>query len=341
MSDISPAPKNNRTLRMILLVVVPVIVIGGALVLWLTSGRYESTDNAYVKADKIEITPEVSGQIVKRFVENNQEVEAGAPLFQIDPQPFQIALAKAQADLATAVSNIANLKAQYAQKQEEIKSQSYDVTLTNAQFERINSLATTGAQSKSALDQATRDRDNAQAQMTILQNELNAIVAQLDGNPDIKPEDHSSYKSAEAAVAQAQLDLMRTNINAPAAGIVGSVPNIGDYAHASLPTVSLVETRRSWVEANYKETQLEHIKPGQSVDVEVDTFPNRHFHGVVESISSATGSEFSILPAQNATGNWVKVVQRLAVRIAIKDADAPKLLRPGMSAETSIDLQSQ
>lgn len=334
------AIKENKKLRLLLLVGVPVLVVLTAGAVWLMSGRYETTDNAYVKADKIEITPEISGTIIKRFVENNQEVAAGAPLVLIDPQPFEIALAKAQADLATTNANIATLKSQYVQKQEEIRAQSYNITLANTQFDRVSTLAQSGAQSKQALDEATRNRDSAQAQMAILQSELGAITAQLDGNPDIRPEDHSSYRAALAAVNEAQLDLAHTQINAPAGGIVGNVPNVGDYARASVPAMSLVENRRVWIEANYKETQLEHIKPGQSVTVDIDTYPDRDFHGTVESISAATGSEFSILPAQNATGNWVKVVQRLAVRIAITDDDAPKYLRPGMSAETKIDLQS-
>jgi membrane fusion protein (multidrug efflux system) len=332
--------EKRSKLRTLLLIVVPLVAIIVGLGFWLTSGRYESTDNAYVKSDKIMVSPEVSGTIKHRFVDNNQDVVAGAPLLVIDSQPFEIALAKATAELGTTRANIENMKSMYLQKKEQMDMASSDMALADAQFERASTLSKTGAESKSQLDEATRNRDSAHAQMALLQRESEGIVAQLDGNPDIAPEDHSSYKAALAAVTKAKLDLEHTKINAPAAGIVGNMPNVGDYARVSVPALSLVETRRVWVEANYKETQLEHIKPGQKVEVDIDSFPSHKFHGTVDSISAATGSEFSILPAQNATGNWVKVVQRLAVRIRIDDSDAAEMLRPGMSAETKIDLKS-
>lgn len=332
--------KQKSKLRLVLMVGVPLLalIIGG--IIWLTGGRYESTDNAYVKADKIMISPEVSGMIKQRFIDNNQMVVKGAPLLTIDPRPFEIALAKANADLNSVYSTILKKKSEYQQKQEEIDMSESDMALADAQYERTETLSKTGAQSKSQLDEATRNRDSTHAQMALLQRELEGIAAELDGNPDIDPKDHSSYKAALATYEQAQLDLANTKIFAPADGIVGNVPNPGDYARASVPVMSLVATSRVWVEANFKETQIEHIHPGLVVDVEVDTFPDRKFRGTVESISGATGSEFSILPAQNATGNWVKVVQRIAVRIKIEDEDAAQMLRPGMSAEVKVDLQS-
>lgn len=331
--------KRSR-LRKILMIGVPVIALIVGALLWLNSGRYESTDNAYVKSDKIMISPEISGVVEARFAENNQIVEKGAPLFAIDAQPYQIALAKAEADLATVTADINEKKSEYAQKKEEMAMAASDMALADAEYDRAEKLSKTGAESQSQFDAATRNRDATHAKMALLQHELEGITAQLDGNPDIAPTAHSSYKAALAVASKAKLDLSHTQILAPATGIVGNVPNIGDYARSSVPSMSLVGTSRVWIEANFKETQIEHIKPGQTVDVSVDTYPDKIWHGTVESISAATGSEFSLLPAQNATGNWVKVVQRIAVRIRIDDKDAPGLLRPGMSAETKVDLQS-
>lgn len=330
----------RTNLRKILLIGVPlaVILIGG--IIYLTGGRYESTDNAYVKSNKVMLSPEISGTVAQKLVDNNQTVTKGATLIVIDPQPFEIALARANAELATTRAGIEKLKAEYSQKVEELKMAASDADLENAEYDRAASLAKTGAMSQSKLDEATRNRDNAQAQMVLLDRELGGLRAELDGDPNIKPEDHSSYKSAAAMADKAQLDLTHTKIIAPADGIIGNVPNPGDYARASVPAMSLVETSKIWVEANFKETQIEHIKPGQKVEIDVDTYSGKTWEGIVESVAPATGSEFSILPAQNATGNWVKVVQRIAVRIKLSGEEASNLLRPGMSAQAKIDLKS-
>ncbi len=332
--------QQKSKLRTVLMVVVPVVALAIAGVIWLTGGRYETTDNAYVKADRIMLSPEVSGTVLSRAVEENQSVKKGDLLVQIDPEPFEIALAKARADLATARAQVQTLKSDYSQKREQLTADLSDLEYTDAEFERASKLQASGAVSKSSLDEATRNRDAAHAAAALTQREMEGVVAQLDGNPDIRPEEHSSYLAAQAMANQAQLNLLHARIFAPSDGIVSNLPNPGTYARAGVPLLSEIKTDRIWVEANFKETQLEKVKPGQIVAVDVDTYPNRSWKGVVESISPATGSEFSILPAQNATGNWVKVVQRIAVRISIKDTDAGSMLRPGMSAETKIDLQS-
>jgi len=318
---------------------VAVVVIGG-LGFYLFSGRYIETENAYVKADKIMVTPEVGGTIVSVNVKDNQVVARGDVLFTIDPTQYQIAEARAQADLMSARSEIEQRKAEYRQKLEDVARAQVEADYFAKEYKRQIALRANDTVSQSKIDDIKRQRDAAQKQVQVLKEDAAQIKAALMGNPDINPEDHPLVKAAAAALDQARLDMTRTTVRAPANGIVGSAPNVGDYAHASVPVISIVGSDDVWIEANYKETELTHVRIGQPVEIGIDTYPSRHWKGVVESISPATGSEFSILPAQNTTGNWVKVVQRITVRIAIEDGpeDLPK--RAGMSTEVSIDTGS-
>jgi membrane fusion protein (multidrug efflux system) len=321
-----------------------VLMFGGIAILaaacawlYLVSGRYIATDNAYIKAAKILVPPQVAGTIVSVSVKDNQPVKAGDTILLIDPAPYKIAIDKARADMAVSYAQIEQLKAQYRQKQEDIARAQIEADFAVKEYGRKNPLATKGAISQASLDEARRQRDAAKKDVAILQEEINGISAALADDPDIKPEDHPLYQKALAALHDAELNLERTKILAPADGIIGTAPHIGDYARAGIPLFNLIATNDVWIEANYKETELTNVKIGQPVSIEIDTYPGHEWHGHVESISPATGSEFSVLPAQNATGNWVKVVQRIAVRIAVEAGPDDLPLRTGMSTHVSID----
>jgi membrane fusion protein (multidrug efflux system) len=244
---------------------------------------------------------------------------------------------EAKAELAMSYAEIEQLKARYRQKQEDMARAQVEAGYADKEYERKNQLAAKSTVSQSALDEARRTRDATAKTVAVLQEEIKEILAALGGNPDIKPEDHPLYLKALAALHDAELDLERTAIKAPVNGIIGTAPRKGDYARAGVPVLNLVGTGDIWIEANYKETELTGVRTGQPVLIEVDTYPGHEWKGRVESISPATGSEFSVLPAQNATGNWVKVVQRIAVRIVIEPGTESPPLRTGMSAHVTID----
>jgi membrane fusion protein (multidrug efflux system) len=317
-----------------------VVVLAGGAWFYLTSGRYIDTDNAYIKAAKIMVTPEVTGTIMSVNIIDNQSVKKGEVLFAIDPTTYEIAEKKAEADLATARSNVLELKAEYAQKIADIQKAQVIAEYADKQYKRMVALRKSQTVAQATLDNVESQRDTALKDIASLREEANQYVAQLDGNPNIAPEDQSGYKAAAAALEQARLNLERTTVRAPADGIIGTAPHPGDYARTSVPQLNLVATGHVWIEANFKETELTRVRTGQPVTIKIDTYPGHEWEGQVESISPATGSEFSVLPAQNSTGNWVKVVQRIAVRIAVDRNHDELPLRAGMSTNVEIDTGS-
>ncbi|MBI1216384.1 MAG: HlyD family efflux transporter periplasmic adaptor subunit [Alphaproteobacteria bacterium] len=332
--------QEKRKTRKLLMILGPVIVMLVSGVFYLYSGRYIETDNAYVKANKISVTAQVAGTIIDAPVKDNQFVKKGEVLFRIDPRSFEIKVEKAKASLGDVRTQIEDLKAQARQKQAELKEAQQDADYAKIEFDRQQGLSAKDAVSRAKLDEATHNLDVTRTKVGQLQQELGSIVAQLDGDIDIAPEDHPLYKVAQSELDAAQLDLDRATVRAPVDGLAGATPHTGDYANAGVPVMSMVASADTWIEANYKETQLTDVKPGQKVDIAVDTYPGHEWTGVVESISPATGSEFSILPAQNSTGNWVKVVQRIAVRIRPEVKPGDPQLRAGMSTEVTIDTGS-
>ncbi len=332
----SPAPRFNR-LRHGLMGLGILLAAGAGLWTWLAGDRYVSTDNAYIKAEKILLTPDVSGTVVSVAVTDNQRVHKGDELFRIDPALYRIAADKAQADLATAVMRINEMKALYAQKQADLERAQVEARYAERDLQRQLSLIARGSVSESQRDGAELQRDKARKDVTRLQSEVAEILSSLAGKPDIAVDAHPLYIAARAALDKANLDLERSVVRAPADGIIGSAPSVGEYARAGLPLVNFIGTGQVWIEANFKETDLTHVQPGQTVSIHVDTYPGQTWTGKVESISPASGSEFSILPAQNSTGNWVKVVQRIATRISVEDGPQDLLLRAGMSTEVEID----
>ncbi|MBI3524241.1 MAG: HlyD family secretion protein [Betaproteobacteria bacterium] len=323
--------------RLILLVVVPLIAVFAGGVAYLKGGRYVETDNAYVKADKVPISAEVSGPVKEVLVAENQAVVAGQPLFRLDSTPFQEAVAKAEAKLAQVRSDLAALKASYREKQAEITLARTKLVFAQKEQRRQADLVAKHFISASRFDDARQSADLAGQQISALEQDLKRIAATLGGSVDTPVELQPSYRIAMAELAQARLDLARVEVRAPLPGIVSKPPKPGQYVTTGAIALVLVANRNVWIEANFTETDLTYVHPGQPVTVHVDTYPGVTWKGVVGSLSPATGTEFSVIPAQNATGNWVKIAQRIPVRIQIESAFNMPQLRAGLSTDVEID----
>ncbi|HEY8593764.1 MAG TPA: HlyD family secretion protein [Devosiaceae bacterium] len=333
---VASKPRGGR--RIVLMVSVPLLLAVGGGWLWLSSGRYVSTEDAYVQETKALISADVAGRIVEVDVSENQSVKKGDVLYRLDPQPFRIALASAEAALASARQNVAQLKVAYQTAQAKQKAAEDALAIQERLMNRQSDLADKGVSSKASLDQLRIAFQQAQESVALARQGVAAAAAALGGDPGTATDDVPAVQAALANVDSARLDLDRATVKAPADGIVSQTDklNIGQYASEGSAMLTLVETGDVWVEANLKETELTDIELGQKASVSVDAYPGLAVTGVVQSIGAGTGSEFSLIPAQNATGNWVKVVQRLPVRITLSGADLDKL-RTGMSVGISID----
>lgn len=332
---------DSSRLRPILMIGVPALVVIVGAAFFLLGGRYVSTDNAYVKADMVAVSPKVSGTIAKVFVNENEAVEAGQPLFQLDQDDYRIALDEAEAQLKQAAAKVKGQQARYRMTLEQMGLAKANAEYYEREFDRQNQLAKRDFASKQKLDEARHNLETAKQLTKVLAASMGEIVASLDEAPEAPVEQHSAYRAALGARDNAALNLKRTTVRAPFAGVLGKQPQVGDTVAAGTPVVSLISSDRVWVEANFKETQLTDVKPGQKVSIEIDTYPGREWEGHVASIAQGTGAEFSILPAQNSTGNWVKVVQRIPVRIAIDRREGDPVIRAGMSCEVDIDTESE
>lgn len=332
-------PRRNNRRRRLLLLGGPLVVAVAVGWLWLTGGRYVSTDNAYVKADKLNLAADVAGFVAEVKVKEGDRVAAGQPLFRIDDTLYRIAVNGAEAGLDVARNQIATLKAQYRSNEASVAQVRADLAYFRSSNERQQDLAGRGFATQTAFDQARRDLEGAQARLAVAERQAAATLAQLGGNIDAPVEDHPSVRAAQAQVDKARRDLAHTVVAAPSAGIVTNVASlqVGQYLTPAQAAFSLVAIDHVWIEANPKESDLTHLKPGDRATVTVDSYPGRPLSASVASISPATGAEFSVLPAQNTSGNWVKVVQRVPIRLDFDTlADAP-VLRAGMSANVSID----
>ena len=326
-------------LRMILLVALPALAIIGGIAFYLSGGRYISTDNAYVGAQKVLITTDIAGKLSRVLVREGQHVEAGDPLFEIDAVPFRLAQQNAQSKLETVRTQFANLKSSYESLGQLVKFGQENVDLKQRDVDRKTALAESRAGSQIDLDTAKAALLTAQLEFQIGRQQLDGVLNQLLGNPDLALEDFPPYQQAKAALDQAQRDLDHTAIKAPIAGTATQVDNIqlGRFVTAGMPVFSVIDDQTPWVDANPKETDITWLRVGQKVDVEIDSFPDRAFHGTVQSVSPGTGAQFALLPPQNANGNWVKVVQRVPVRIVFDPGQDFSLLRAGMSVNVDID----
>jgi membrane fusion protein, multidrug efflux system len=331
---------DSSRLRPILMIGVPVLVLLVGAAFYFLGGRYVSTDNAYVKADTVAVAPKVTGTIREVFVRENEFVAAGQPIFQLDQKDYRIALDEAEAQLRQAAAKVKGQQARYRMTLEQIDLAKESADYYQREFDRQAKLAKRDFASQQKLDEAKHNLETAQHLAKVLAASMGEIVANLDDAPEAPVEEHSAYRAALGARDKAAVDLERTTVRAPFSGVLGKQPQIGDTVAAGTPVVSLISRDRVWVEANFKETQLTDVRPGQDVVVTIDTYPGREWHGHVASIAQGTGSEFSILPAQNSTGNWVKVVQRIPVHISIDREDGDPDIRAGMSSEVEIDTAS-
>ncbi len=312
------------------------VILG--LAIYFTGGRFVATDNAYIKSEKIAVSADISGRVIEVSVRENQLLSIGAPMFRIDPEPFRIALDKAQARLAFARQEIAALRALHKQKLAELKLAEGDLAFYERQFERQKKLNRRGLASDASLDEAGRNQRNARDRIATTQQDIAQVSAKLGGDPDSTSASHPSIREAQAARDVAALDLRRTAVPAPATGVVTNFDlQPGEYITAGRVVFSLVGSGDVWVDANFKETDLTHVRAGQPATIRIDAYPDQSLEAVVASISPATGAEFALLPPQNSTGNWVKVVQRLPVRLELKNQLPEPPLRAGMSVVVEID----
>jgi membrane fusion protein (multidrug efflux system) len=329
--------REARWTRRILLWVLPLLAIVGGVVFYGMGGRYASTDNAYLKEDRVDVAAQISGEVHEVRVVENQAVEPGQVVLVLDDTLPKVAVQRAEAQLANARVEVEGFRAAYREKLGELELAKATEQYAVREFDRQRQLAEQKLVPATQLDAAHRSADIAVGTVAVLQLQSDQARARLGGNLDVPPDQHPQVLAAAAELRRAQVDLERTVVKAPRAGVVSHLPQVGDRVEAGQPAFAIVTHRVPWVEANFKETDLEWVRPGQRASVEVDTYPDRVWQGRVESIAQATGAEFSLLPPQNASGNWVKVVQRIPVRITIDvRADDPPL-RSGASAYVEID----
>lgn len=338
-TKIAPPKQGRKAKRRILMVSLPLVLVLGGGYFWLSGGRYEGTDNANLQQARVTIAATTSGQVTKVSIDNNQHVTKGQLLFQVDPTPYRISLEQAQAALAGARLQVEESRAALAEAQAQLKSATDSVAYYQTQFDRQKALEKKGIAATSALDTAGHNLHSAEQAKVAAAQAVNRALAALGGKADIPTDQHPSVMAAIGRVDQAKYQLAQTSVHAPAAGTIYKASNFktGTFVGAGAPLFTLVETGDTWVTANFKETQLTHIRKGQKASVSFDAFPGRSFKATVSAIGAGTGAEFSLLPAQNATGNWVKVTQRVPVYLRLDAPDPGLGLRTGMSASVSVD----
>jgi membrane fusion protein (multidrug efflux system) len=337
---VAPRRRDRRKLiRLSLLVLGPLVALGVAAEMYLTGGRYVETDNAYVRAPIMNIAPDVPGTVAEVAVHENQHVEKGALLFSLDQVRFRIALDGAKAQLGMVHNDLTALQATYRQNLSAIDQAKSSLDYAQATFDRQLNLQKHGVAAQATLDQARRDLDTAQEQLRGAQRAADATLSQLGGNATGSVDEHPRVLEAKSAIDKAQRDLDHATILAPWAGTVANVENLrsGAYVAAGQAALSLVASNDLWVEANPKETDLTHLKVGDTATITVDAYPSFTWKAKVTSLSPATGAEFSVLPPQNASGNWVKVVQRVPVKLMLEETPGAPQLTSGMSVDVSID----
>ncbi|WP_338465595.1 HlyD family secretion protein [Novosphingobium sp. ZN18A2] len=330
--------KHQGRARMVVMLLVPLLIVGGVAWWWFGSTGTESTDNAYVKGDIVSVAGEVTGKIVSVNVTENQMVKKGDVLFTIDPDPYRVAINQADAQIAQAQARITALRADVGANAADLAGARNDLALAQANYRREKELMERGFNTRARMDAAEHAVAAARDHIASIQADVAKAQAQLATGaqvPGVNPE----VAAARAARSKAELDLSRTVVRAPASGRVSQTGKVlvGSMVFPGVPMVSIMKSGSARVDANFKETQLDRMKPGQKAEVRFDAYPGMKLSGHVESIGIGTGSEFSVLPAQNATGNWVKITQRVPVRIAIDEKPEHPLIA-GLSAEVSVDV---
>ncbi len=337
----SAAPRSRW--RRPLLILGPVALVVGALVFYFATGRYVTEEDAYVQAVNVSISPQVAGQVVAIAARSNTPVKKADPLFNIDPEPYRIALANAEAQLGVARDQAHTLIETYRSRLKQIDEAKATADYAQTNYERQQHLYDNGAVPRATLDAAIRDLQAAKANLASLQREAAAALAQLGGNPDMPVDQQSTVKQAQAAVDTAARNLRLTSVLAPFDGIPNSVESIavGAFLNAGQSAFPLVSTNDLYIEANIRETDLSYVREGNPARVTVDAYPDSPIAAKVTTLAPASGSVFALLPPQNATGNWVKVVQRIPVRLSFGRLPDGVALRAGMSVKISIDTGHQ
>ncbi|MDE8653550.1 HlyD family secretion protein [Novosphingobium album (ex Liu et al. 2023)] len=337
-----PTPARSRRVRTVLMLAGPILVILGALYFYLSGGRYESTDNASLQTGMVAISPSVSGKVIAIAVRENQRVRQGEVLFRIKPDTFQAALAEAEAELANARTDVGSLQADYREALSDVSAARARYDYATSEAARQRSLVGEGISSRAQYDEAATAVRTARDAIAAAQAKAESLRARLAGNVSGGSDAQPGVRSAASKVEQARIDLSDTVVRAPQDGIVTRVNQlqVGNYVTPGRP-VFMLTGLRYWVQANFKEDQLRYMRVGQPAEIEIDAFPDRHLKGHVESFSPGTGSSFSVLPAENATGNWVKVVQRLPVQVAIDQVPADLPLSAGLSVDVKVDTGHQ
>ena len=328
--------------RAAILGAVPLLALGGTAWVYLHGGRYVTSENAYVKTEIINVSPVIDGRVVRVLIADNQIVEVGELLFEIDPAPYVIALAAAEAELASVRQRVEGLRAHYRQGEREIAAQKERIRYLTLEFKRQEKLKAKGIGSGAKFEAAEHGLAMARQRIEALREQNRMVLADLGGDASLPIEQHPLYLQAMATRDRAAFDLSHSAVRAPVAGVLSNVAlEPGEYVEAGDAVFALVATGAPWIEVNLKETHLTHVQVGQKVTVVVDAYPDETWSARVESISPATGAEFSLLPPQNATGNWVKVVQRVPLRLVFDDGRDTSRLRAGMTVMVSIDTERE
>ncbi|MEY3623522.1 MAG: hypothetical protein RLZZ407_1081 [Pseudomonadota bacterium] len=329
--------KSRRFGRLALMASVPLLLVGGAAAYYIANDHYVSTDNAYVQQDKVSISAEVGGRIIDVAVHENDVVNEGDLLFRIDPEPYRIAIEQADAAIAAAQVRVSALETEFQTTGVDIDSAREDVAFYEKEYQRQSSLMQAGFTTRARLQAAEHALSDARSRVASAQadaTKARAALATGSAAPGVNP----AIKAGQAQRDQAMLNLSRTEVRAPVSGIVSQADRLqpGQMMVQGLPGVTIVASNKSWIEANFKETDLAHMRVGQPAEITFDAYPDLKVRGKVSSIGAGTGSEFSVLPAQNANGNWVKVTQRVPVRISITDKPKRAMIA-GLSAHVRID----
>ncbi len=333
---------SKRFQRLILLGFVPLLAVAVAVGFWLHGARFVSTENAYVKTNIAKLAAEVSGRAIVVNARAHMQVKEGDVLVVIDPHPFELAVALAEAELDEARQQVDTLAVTLKEARTELQEAIDRASYFRKRFDRQADLAKRGITPYTRYDELENDASAADDRVSMVRQKIQRVKASLGGDPDRPVDEHPLVRTKAAALEQARFDLQRTVVKAPASGTIVSVPLVpGEAVTAAEPLLAIVTDAAPWVDANFKETELTHVRVGQKATIVLDIYPDYKFQAEVQSISPATGAEFAILPPQNASGNWVKVVQRLPVRLRLQTpADAPPL-RAGMTATATIDTQQK
>ena len=338
-TDLIPPRSLAERLRLPLMVGVPVLVVIGASAMYFSGGRYEVTDDAYVQAARVQVSSNIPGRVVQVAVHENQLVKQGDILFRLDPLPLDTAVAQSEALAAQATLQVDAFRAAYGQRRAETAAASDQLTYQQHELARQKTLLQAGVASQSAVDQAQNAMNAATQRLAAAREAEAAALAQLGGTPDRRSDRHPAVRAAQAAVARDRLNQSYGVVTAPQDGIATKVEQlqVGNYVNAAQPLFALVSPRL-WIDANLKEDQLAHVRVGQAATVKVDAAKGFTFHARVVSVSPGTGSSFALLPPENATGNWVKVVQRVTVRVELDETELrAHPLQAGLSAKVTID----